>query len=265
MPDCQAAHTLRSDDDAPVVFTVSGLCGSAKTHTATRWAHRRARWGAKVLIAQPSKKLVDQTLADLRGLGGAVPSRAVHEGTCDGPVRTLVRHTEEAGDGGEVLLATQAAHARMPYFWGADRWDLVLDEIPDATWERNVEVPESAGTFRALFADHVEAVPEDALYYRLAPKPGGRAALERLARNERRDEVWALFADLAGKVASDHWVRRALRGRLPGRPRQARRVRAARGRGAGGLAAARGGRLAILSLGADRAAFNRARPSFSGG
>ena len=80
-----------------------------------------------------------------------------------------------------------------------------LDEIPDPTWERNLEVPETAGTFRALFADHVEAVPEDALHYRLAPKPGGRAALERLARNERRDEVWALFADFAGKVASEHW------------------------------------------------------------
>ena len=81
----------------------------------------------------------------------------------------------------------------------------MLDEIPDATWERNLEVPETASTFRALFADHVEAVPNDALYYRLTPKPGGRAALERLARNERRDEVWALFADFAGKVVSDHW------------------------------------------------------------
>jgi hypothetical protein len=205
MSDCEADHERPAAGDLPVVFTVSGLCGSAKTHTATRWAHARARWGAKVLIAQPSKKLVDQTLADLRGLGGAVPARAVHEGTCDGPVRTLVRHTEEAGEGGEVLLATQAALARMPYFQGANRWDLVLDEIPEATWERNLEVPETADTFRALFADHVEAVPEDALYYQLTPRWGGRAALERLARNERRDEVWALFADFAGKVASGHW------------------------------------------------------------
>ena len=205
MSDCDADHRPSKGSDLPLLFTVSGLCGSAKTHSATRWAHHTARWGAKVLIAQPSKKLVDQTLADLRTLGGAVPSRAVHEGTCDGPVRTLVRHTEEALDGGEVLIATQAALARMPYFQGADRWDLVLDEIPDAVWERNLEVPESAQTFRALFADHVEAVPEDALYYRLTPRSGGRAALERLARNERRDEVWALFSDFAGKVASDHW------------------------------------------------------------
>src|SRR5215212_6937623 len=109
MSDCEADHERPAAGDLPVVFTVSGLCGSAKTHTATRWAHTRARWGAKVLIAQPSKKLVDQTMADLRSLGGAVPARAAHEGTCDGPVRTLVRHTEEAGEGGEVLLATQAA------------------------------------------------------------------------------------------------------------------------------------------------------------
>jgi hypothetical protein len=169
MSDCQADHERPSEGDLPVVFTVSGLCGSAKTFTATRWAHARARWGAKVLIAQPSKKLVDQTMADLRSLGGAAPARAVHEGTCDGPVRTLVRHTEEAGEGGEVLLATQAALARMPHFRNPGRWDLVLDEIPDAAWERNLEVPETAGTFRALFADHVEAVPEDALY-------GARAA-----------------------------------------------------------------------------------------
>ena len=79
MSNCQTDHERPAAADRPVVFTVSGLCGSAKTHTATRWAHARARWGAKVLIAQPSKRLVDQTLADLRGLGGAVPSRAVHE------------------------------------------------------------------------------------------------------------------------------------------------------------------------------------------
>src|SRR3712207_784863 len=144
MSDCDAAHEYSTEGDhLPVVFTVSGLCGSAKTYEATRWAHRRARWGAKVLIAQPSKKLVDQTMADLRGLGGAMPSRAIHEETCVGPVRALVRHTEEAGEGGEVLLATQAALARMPYFCGAERWNLVLDEIPDAAWERNLEVPKS--------------------------------------------------------------------------------------------------------------------------
>ena len=105
MSDCEADHDRPAAGDLPVVFTVSGLCGSAKTHTATRWAHRKARWGAKVLIAQPSKKLVDQTMADLRGLGGAMPSRAVHEGTCDGPVRALVRHTEGAGEGGACVIS----------------------------------------------------------------------------------------------------------------------------------------------------------------
>lgn len=113
------------------------------------------------MIAQPSKKLVDQTLVDLRTLGAAVPSRAVHEGTCDGPIRALVRPTEEAGEGGEVLLATQAALARMPYFCGADRWDLVLDESPDAIWERNLEVQETADTFRALFADFAGKVASE--------------------------------------------------------------------------------------------------------
>jgi hypothetical protein len=121
-----------------------------------RLAELRAELGEQriVEVEDEAPKLVDQTFADLRTLGGAVPARAVHEGTCDGPVRTLVRHTEEAHDGGEVLIATQAAHARMPYFQGADRWDLVLDQIPDATWERNLEVKDYVReTVRAEFSD----------------------------------------------------------------------------------------------------------------
>src|ERR1700722_1877212 len=80
---------------------VDGLCGSAKTYAALRYAHRLASLGQKVLIVQPSIFLIDQTCSDLTDLKPEVRFRAIHRATSDRVVADIIGHVKHAAPDGE--------------------------------------------------------------------------------------------------------------------------------------------------------------------
>ena len=85
------------------------LAGAGKTRALARYADRLARRGVKVLFVQPSKLLLTNTLRDeLAPLEPTYPVTVIHGDTVpdQSVVATLVAHFQNAGPGGEVLLAT---------------------------------------------------------------------------------------------------------------------------------------------------------------
>src|SRR3954470_23484585 len=102
------------------------LAGAGKTRALARYADRLARRGHKVLFVQPTKHLIDKTIADELGpLDPPYRYRAIHgdadlEGTVVGEI---VAHFQSAAqDEGEVLFITHevlfithAAFFRVPF------------------------------------------------------------------------------------------------------------------------------------------------------
>lgn len=193
-----------------IVYYADSPAGSGKTFSATRHIHRLAQQGHKVLLVQPSVLLIQQTQTDLASLTPAVPYRAIYgngphgNGASSNVVGDIVRHARETGPDGEVLLITHAAFLRLPYFHAADRWHLLIDEVPQADWCRELNVAET----HHLITSNVETDTDLSglvgnRYARITPV--NRSRLEAMLSNERGDEVWDRFAGFLGKVLSPHW------------------------------------------------------------
>src|SRR5215213_6064625 len=93
------------------------LAGSGKTRALARYADRVARRGHKVLFVQPTKHLIEKTIAEeLQPLDPSYPIRAIHGDTTRVVVGDIVNHTRTtARDVGEILFITHAAFFRLPY------------------------------------------------------------------------------------------------------------------------------------------------------
>jgi len=186
------------------LYYVDGLCGSSKTYRAVRHAHRLARLGKKVLVVQPSIFLINETLKDIASLTPEVRVRAIHGLTSDKVIADIVEHTKHTTLDGEVMFITHAALMLLPYFHRRQEWHVIMDEIPQADWCCEFNVPETHWLITDCFAVDADATSlADNRYVRAVPKDN--AKLERMARNKRGDQVWDIFQQFANVLQSPHW------------------------------------------------------------
>ena len=187
-----------------ILYFVDGPCGSAKTHAAVRHAHRLARLGMKVLFVQPSIFLINQTLADLASLAPEVRCRAIHGETSDRVIADIIEHLKHTAQDGEILFVTHAALMLLPYIHRRQDWHLILDEIPQADWCAEFNVPDTHRLITDYFAVDTEAASlADNRYVRAVPKD--RFRLEQMARNKNCDQVFNIFQQFANLLISPHW------------------------------------------------------------
>lgn len=110
------------------------LAGAGKTRALARYADRLARRGQKVLMVQPTKHLIDTTIADELGpLDPPYRYRAIHgdANPAGSVVGEIVAHFQAAAqDEGEVLFITHAAFFRVPFLQRKGDWVLIMDEVP---------------------------------------------------------------------------------------------------------------------------------------
>lgn len=187
-----------------IVHYVDGLCGSAKTYEAIRHAHRLARLGKKVLFVQPSIFLINQTVNGLASLTPEVRFRAIHGETSDRVIADIINHAKHTAMDGEVLFITHSALMLLPYLHRKSDWHLVLDEIPQADWCAEFNVPRT----HRLITDCIAVDPEgmnlaDNRYVRAVP--ADHKALEEMARNKDCDQVYDIFQQFAYVLISPHW------------------------------------------------------------
>ena len=130
------------------IFYFDALAGAGKTRALARYADRIAQRGSKVLFVQPTKHLIDKTIADeLEPLDPPYPCRAIHGDVTPNDtsvVAEIVGHFREAiPDEGEIVFITHAALMRVPYLHRKADWHLIMDEVPQADIFDEVRLPET--------------------------------------------------------------------------------------------------------------------------
>ena len=82
---------------------------------------------------------------------------------------------------------------------------MIMDEIPQADWCAEFNVPHTHRLITDCFTVDADAANlADNRYVRAVPKD--RTALEEMARNEDRDQVWDIFQQFANVLISPHWA-----------------------------------------------------------
>jgi hypothetical protein len=111
---------------------VDAPAGSGKTYSLTHFAVEQANQHRKIIIAQPSKKLIEQTQLDIATIDPEVKVTAIFGGRgTKNVVGELTRHlTNATPHSGEVLLITHEGLKRLETQGYRGAWQLVVDEIP---------------------------------------------------------------------------------------------------------------------------------------
>lgn len=196
-------HTLSRGHCTQSIQYVDAPCGAGKTRSAEDYVGELAqpsRSGRKFIIKQPNTGLINQTAANIRRRHPAVPLTIIHTETHRGDVvRAIDTHAKNARPGGEVLLVTQQAFARLGHFRNAQDWHLVIDEIPQVHVGYNVRLAHN----NYQLTQFIRAEPHDDVYVRLTGTDA--ALLDAVAANKDRDGVWGLFSDLVAKTQHPDW------------------------------------------------------------
>lgn len=114
---------------------VSALAGAGKTHQSICIdAARRANEGERILVAMPTKQLMEETERDVLKVAPDTPITRIvlPDGETEGSVvRTLNKKLQEPWMHGELVLCTHAALIRLPVMgFSFSDWSLIIDEVP---------------------------------------------------------------------------------------------------------------------------------------
>ena len=184
------------------IHYIDALAGAGKTYAIVRRAHEMVQRGAKVVIVQPSRRLINRTVEDELSKYPKIPYRVIHGETDHAVIAEIVRHLNAADDRPELLFITQAAFFRLPFFANRKRWTVILDEVPQIDSHDEFNLPDN----HALLFPHFRVEHVDGRYGLVVPSGDeGRAALTRMAKNENDDDVFKLLRGFAGRVVSEDW------------------------------------------------------------
>ena len=103
------------------ILYIDALAGAGKTYAIVRHAHKLVTRGGKVIIAQPTKQLIDRTVADELSQLSGIRYRVIHGDSTSSVIAEIVRHLNECGNEPELLFITQASFFALPSFWMRSR------------------------------------------------------------------------------------------------------------------------------------------------
>jgi Type III restriction enzyme, res subunit len=179
----------------------SAPCGSGKTYQLIDAAWRIAHLGEIVLFFQPTKELIDKTIADQllqrsnapahRTFYGASPGRSV--------AREITEYLRSPMDGGHIVFAT---HQVLPFvrFWANQgRLHVFIDEELQVVKHGCFQVPNT----HELVTKHIELETYDAIYERVIISDPDQ--LEQIAKNKASDEIYERFRETAQISVNPHW------------------------------------------------------------
>ncbi|MDX3806345.1 DEAD/DEAH box helicase family protein [Bosea thiooxidans] len=187
------------------IHYLNALAGAGKTRAFVRYADRLARKGLKTLIVQPTRHLIEKTLAD--ELDAIEPSYTVtrlHSDTVSGSVvGRIVEHLREAKPGqGEVLFITHEAFFRLPYVHRPGDWVLLFDEVPAV----DVFDPYVMPVTHSLITSHLDLDVRGPTYPRLKCRDEDATKfIGEIADNRHGDMVLEKLRPLARRLTSEHW------------------------------------------------------------
>jgi hypothetical protein len=186
--------------------------GTGKTHAAIERAATLADCGELIVITQPTIQLLDATyrkLAQANGFG----LKLIHSENCEHAVAEIMAYVsggykKEYSEAGHILLITQIALDRIPYFENAKAWHYICDEPPAVDDTFTLQIPETKDViYHGYLQDMFETTPAHDRYDLLTVSATGRKVIEDMAANKNHDAVWKLLQPLAARImAQPPWT-----------------------------------------------------------
>lgn len=181
------------------VYFVDALAGTGKTTSAIEYAIEHAQNGAKIVIVQPSKALINQTYDNIVAKNPGVLVNRFHGESVQYSVKNhVMEYLNDTCQGtGEIMLITHQAFLSLKYWHNPDLWDVIIDEIPAiyTEWSRRLDI--NFGTL----TDHInvgEIIGDK--YAKITVKNGSEAVIQRMAECQYGDEQDRLFQDVAARL-----------------------------------------------------------------
>jgi hypothetical protein len=195
------------------IYYVSEDPGCGKTHAAMEHAAWLAGSGELVLITQPTIRLLNEThrhLSRVSRFGFRV--KLIHSENSDNAVADIMAYIsggykEDFSEGGHILLITQEALDRIPFFENAKAWNYICDEPPAVEESFTLAIPETKDLiYHRYLRDMFETTPIGNGYDLLTVSSTGRHLIEEMASNKNHDAIWKLLQPLAARIMAQHWT-----------------------------------------------------------
>lgn len=187
---------------ARTIFYVSAGAGSGKTHSLIGHAATLVKSkNAKVLIAQPTKALIIQTLAEIQSQFPHIPAQAIYNAG-DGKAITpeIMTHMQQADPHrGQILLITHEALKRLPNAYRV-HWDLFVDEIPAVFENVSLKVAKTHSHLTDLLA--LEAITDNVAAVQI--REDRKSQVEALRANKTGDQLLGLFGEIATHLLDEN-------------------------------------------------------------
>lgn len=183
------------------IHYVSAPAGSGKTYGLAQYAAKLvASENRKILIAQPTWRLIDQTARQIAKLNPDIAIRKIYSKDDRRPVTTRIENHMANADKnkGQVLLISHEALKRLPVAY-RQHWDLFVDEIPSVFACITLKIVKT----HAHLTDHIELEDLGRGISAVKIAAGHRAAMETLFRNESKDELLAIFRGITDHLLDD--------------------------------------------------------------
>jgi hypothetical protein len=184
-----------------VIYTVDALCGAGKTYSAIDFALHAAAHGRKIAIIQLSKELIRQSYNHtvLRNTKSLRIRRIDSDEFCYRTKAAIVQHLKDSEEGvGEILFITHAALLGLPYWHHRDRWELIIDEIPQVVEDLSRNIPAA----HALVTNALSLRPFNAAYS--VVEVVEKATIESYAANQKHDEVYQVLQTISRHLLDTH-------------------------------------------------------------
>lgn len=184
------------------IHYVSAPAGSGKTHQLIQLGISEAAKGNKLMIAQPTMELIDQTRTKLKRANSGILAQSIYKNfEYDTVTRNIMNHmTHAVPDEGEVLLITHPALKLLPKGY-RKHWWLAVDEIPSAFEHIDLRI---ALTHR-IVTDHLDA-SEELIEGITVVKVRDRAQLELLVSESKKDMNVENFLPILRPLLSDDYL-----------------------------------------------------------
>jgi hypothetical protein len=173
--------------------------GAGKTYAIQEKVDNLAQEGKTVIVAQPTKILIDETVDSVRKRHPDLDVRAIHSDNTEEVAKRIMDYGTYP-DATPPLFITYAGFERVPFFLNRNEIHVVIDEIPQV----HEIFDEKLKANHSVITKHLVCGPcSNRRYARL--QVDDKAAVKSIARNENQDEVNKIFQPLANRLLSDRW------------------------------------------------------------
>lgn len=173
--------------------------GAGKTYSLCRLAIDLARRGERVIFAQPTNALIDETAKYIAKFDGAVPHHVFNYTNMIGVVTGIIEHINSSDNEGQIVSITHESLERLPYVHNRDSWNVIIDEALQV--HRGIDFPFAHS--HSNLTNALKMVPIDDDWARLEVADIG--LLNELKTKKRKDRSLNEFSEAIKMLESDNF------------------------------------------------------------